>query len=46
MKKTKFTESLIIKALKSCYAGKDVTELCCELDAHWSGLHSKIGRSL
>lgn len=34
MKKTRFTESHIVKALKEQEAGRDVNELCCELGIH------------
>lgn len=34
MKKTRFTESQIIKAIKSNEAGRDVNEICRELGIH------------
>jgi putative transposase len=40
MKKVKFTESQIIKALKSQEAGRDVNELCRELGIHRSTFYN------
>ncbi|GAA5022062.1 transposase [Marivirga lumbricoides] len=40
MKKTKFTESQIIKALKSHEAGRDVNDLCRELGVHRSTFYN------
>lgn len=40
MKKTKFTESQIIKALKENEAGRDVNDLCRELGIHRATFYS------
>jgi len=40
MKKSRFTETQIIKAIKELEAGKDVMEICREMGVHKATLYS------